>query len=134
MQVLLAFLCMVQSSSPSPHRSLSMGQTYSKTVLCVKKIVLSQKPWQTEMLRSVICQVGKVMFLMQLYNETKALAVCRCLSCDTDLRAQRGMQQQGRRSPPPSKPSLLPKLLALDPSSAALYSALPQAPDTGVHA
>lgn len=57
---------------------------------------------------------------------------CRCLSCDTDLRAQRGMQQQGRRSPPPSKPSLLPKLLALDPNSAALYSTS-QASDTGVH-
>ena len=78
-------------------------------------------------LRAVILVLRAVILCV----EGRAGVVCRCLSCDTDLR---GMQQQGRRSPPPSKPSLLPKLLALDPKSAALYSASLQAPDTGVHA
>ena len=53
---------------------------------------------------------------MQLSDNAVALIAYRCLSCDTDLRTQRAMQQGGR---PPSRPSLLPKLLALDPHSAS---------------
>ena len=68
---------------------------------------------------------------MQLSNNAVALVACRCLSCDTDLRTQRAMQQGGR---PPSRPSLLPKLLALDPNSAALHTTSAHASGAGMNA
>ena len=64
---------------------------------------------------------------MQLSDNAVGLVACRCLSCDTDLRTRRAMQQ-GR---PPSRPSLLPKLLALDHNSAASPA---QASDAGLNA
>ena len=57
------------------------------------------------------------------------MACHRCLSCDTDLRLQRSLQQ-GR---PPGKPPLLPRLLAPDATSPATYNASAQTSDPGMH-
>jgi len=57
----------------------------------------------------------------------KSWGPCRCLSCDTDLQLQRNMQQ-GR---PPSKPSLLPKLIGPGVTFTSLHSS--SDPGTGWH-